>query len=149
MRDYDRPLDETGRRAAAAVGAAMCASGYVPEVTLCSGARRCRETLEQVAAAADTGRVIFLDRLYSEDAATYLSIVREHGRHAALLLVGHNPMVEDLAMAVAADGDPAARDALAFGFPTSGLAALHFDAGLERAAPGGGRLEAFLTPSGP
>ena len=50
----------------------MRASGYVPDITLCSNAARARETLEGVAGHADTGRVLFFDTLYSDDAAGYL-----------------------------------------------------------------------------
>ena len=147
MRDFDRPLDDTGLADAEAVGRTMRAQDLVPDLTLCSNAARARQTLEGVAAGADTGRVRFLDALYSEDAAGYLSIIRQHGSAGALLVIGHNPMMEDLAMAMAANGEQAARSALAQGFPTSGLAVIRFDGGLPEAEPERGYLEAFLTPS--
>lgn len=147
MRDYDRPLDTIGIRDAAALGIAMAKDRLVPEITLCSGARRCRETLEQVAAYADTGRIAFLDLLYSEDAATYLALIRDHGRHRSALVIGHNPMMEDLAQALAGNGEPAAFAALGLGFPTCGLAVLRVDAGLAKAAPGAAYLETFLLPA--
>jgi phosphohistidine phosphatase len=147
IRDFDRPLDEAGIADADAMGAAMQAGGYVPELTLCSNARRCRETLEGVAGHADTGRVVFLDTLYTEDASGYLTIIRGHGNAASLLVIGHNPMTEDLAMALAGGGADNAREIMACGFPTSGLAAIRFDKGLDTAAPGDGYLETFLTPA--
>lgn len=147
MRDFDRPLDATGVADAEATGAAMRASGYVPELTLCSNARRARETLEGIAGSTDTGRVIFTDDLYSSDAAGYLDKIRENGRHSSILVIGHNPMMEDLAMAVSGDGDPSAHETLEHGFPTSGLAVIRFDDGLANAAPGKGYLEAFLIPA--
>ena len=60
-------------------GTAMRGRGYVPDITLCSNAKRARETLEGIAGQTDTGRVLFLDRLYSEDAAGYLSLIHENG----------------------------------------------------------------------
>ncbi len=147
MKDFDRPLDASGMADARMLGAAMSAAGHVPDLTLCSNARRARETLEWLATQADTGRVLFTDALYSEDAAGYLAIIREHGPQGSLLVIGHNPMVEDLAMAVAGDGEESARATLERGFPTSGLAVLRFDGGLANAAPGAGYLEAFLTPA--
>lgn len=147
MRDFDRPLDRSGVADAAALDVAMRGGGHVPDLTLCSSARRARETLEGVATHADTGRVVFTDGLYSEDAAGYLSIIRQNGAQGSLLVIGHNPMMEDLAIAVAGDGEDKARAALNLGFPTSGLAVIRFDDGLDKAAPGAGYLEAFLTPA--
>ncbi len=147
MRDFDRPLDETGRADAEALGEAMRLRGYVPDITLCSGALRARETLEGVAGHADTGRVVFNDHLYSEDAAGYLAIVRDHADSGSVLVVGHNPMMEDLAGAIAGDGEVTARATLGLGFPTSGLAVVAFPSSLRKAALGAGYLEAFLTPA--
>ena len=147
MRDFDRPLDASGIADSEAMGVVMRACGYVPDLTLCSNARRARETLEGIAGNADTGRVLFLEALYSEDAAGYLSIIRANGAAGSLLVVGHNPMMEDLAMAVSGSGDESARATLNFGFPTSGLAVIRFEGSLADAAPGRGYLEGFLTPA--
>jgi phosphohistidine phosphatase len=147
MRDFDRPLDASGIADAEAIAIVMRAQGYVPDLTLCSNARRARETLEGIAGHADTGRVAFLDALYSEDAAGYLSIIRCHGAAGSLLVIGHNPMMEDLAMAISGSGDESARATLNFGFPTSGLAVVRFEGSLADAAPGRGYLEGFLTPA--
>ena len=103
----------------------MRARGYVPDMTLCSNAMRARETLEGIAGQADTGRVLFFDKLYSDDAAGYLST--HPGRTAPpapMLVIGHNPMMEDLAMAVSGDGEDSGARQLDAGFPTSGLAVI-------------------------
>lgn len=42
-RDYDRALDETGKADAAKVALAMQSAGYLPELVLCSGAKRARD----------------------------------------------------------------------------------------------------------
>lgn len=146
MRDFDRPLDETGAADSEAIGDAMAHAGYVPDLTLCSGAARCRQTLAGVAAKSDTGKVIFSDQLYITDAAGYLDMIREQNGADSLLVIGHNPMTEDLALAVAGSGDEAARAVLNMGFPTAGLAVVHFEGGLASAAPGKGRLDAFISP---
>jgi len=147
MRDFDRPLDASGRADAEIMGTAMRARGYVPDLTLCSNARRAKETLEGLAGQTDTGKVLFLDTLYSEDAAGYLRLIREHGGPGSLLVIGHNPMTEDLAMAVSGDGDETARALLNHGFPTSGLAVVRFLDELAKASQEAGYLEAFLTPA--
>lgn len=146
-RDFDRGLDETGVADTETLGAAMRDAHHVPDLTLCSNARRARETLEGIAAHTDTGRVVFTDALYSEDAAGYLSLIKENGAKGSLLVIGHNPMMEDLVMAVTGSGDEKAISMLDRGFPTSGLAVLRFDHCLGKAEPGTGYLEAFLTPT--
>ena len=147
MRDFDRPLDQSGRADAEAAGVEMRSHGYVPDVTLCSNAVRARETLEGIAGQADTGRVLFCDKLYSEDAAGYLALIHENADSGAVLVIGHNPMMEDLAMAISGDGEDQARGAMIGGFPTSGLAVIRFSDGIGEAAPGKGYLEAFFTPA--
>ena len=147
MSDFDRPLDETGTADSQATAIAMRMRAYVPDITLCSNARRCRQTLEAIAEHVDTGRVNFLDTLYSEDAAGYLRIIQENGCHSSVLVIGHNPMMEDLAIAVSGSGEDHVLAALRSGFPTSGLAVIHFDEPLSSAAPGKGRLVDFVTPA--
>ena len=99
----------------------MRARSYIPDLTLCSNAKRARQTLRGIAAVRYWPGA-FSDPLYSEDAARYLAIIRENGGPGALLVIGHNPMTEDLAMAVSGDGDETACGMLNHGFPTSGLA---------------------------
>ena len=147
VRDFDRALDEVGIADAQTTGAAMAAADYVPDLTLCSNARRARETLEGIAGQTDIGRILFFDQLYTEDATGYLSLIRDHGSFGSLLVIGHNPMMEDLAMAIAGGGEDEAREALAGGFPTCGLAVVRFERGLDEIEPGTGYLEAFLTPA--
>jgi phosphohistidine phosphatase len=91
--------------------------------------------------------VIYSDELYGTDAAGYLDVIRTEAIGENVLLVGHNPMMEDLAFALSGGGDSHARDLLSAGFPTSGLAVIRFDTPLTEAAPGKGYLEAFLSPA--
>lgn len=149
VRDFDRPLDASGLADAETIGRAMRARSYIPDLTLCSNAKRARQTLDGLALEGhtDTGRVLFLDTLYSEDAAFYLNLIRGNGGPSSLLVIGHNPMTEDLAIALSGDGDEAARGMLNHGFPASGLAVVRFPGSLADAAQGAGYLEAFLTPA--
>ena len=146
-RDFDRRLKRSGHEDSKSIGRQLKAKGLVPDRVLCSTARRARETWEGVAEiiGAMEDRVTYLDGLYSSDAAGYLEIAREAPPAETLMLVGHNPMMEDLAETLTGDGDAQARAILAAGFPKSGLAVISFDGPLADAAPGKGRLEAFLT----
>jgi phosphohistidine phosphatase len=147
-RDFDRALEPSGRHDAAEIGKAMRRAGYLPALTICSTALRARETLEAAAGqwGAERPDIVFSDILYSGDAAGYLHVIREAAASAPALVIGHNPMIEDLAMALAGDGGAKARARLKAGFPTAGLAVLSFEDGLGKAAPGNGYLEAFLVP---
>src|SRR3954452_9870575 len=71
MRDFDRPLDPTGCTDADSIGAGMRAREYIPDLVLCSTAKRARETLDWVARHIGSPRAVFSDSLYSTDAAGY------------------------------------------------------------------------------
>jgi phosphohistidine phosphatase len=148
MRDFDRPLDSVGRADADRLGAEMKARGYLPQRVLCSPALRARQTWEGVAnhLQVEAEAVAFEERLYSSDATGYLASIRHTGGAASLLVVGHNPMVEDVALALAGDGRSNGRRSVPSGFPTCGLAVIDFPAGFSEAAPGAGKLLDFLVP---
>ena len=148
MRDFDRPLDASGWTDAEATGLAMRERNLLPELVLCSSAVRARETLEAVNRHLPTTRIVFVDGLYATDAAGYLELIQRADDVDSALVVGHNPMMEDLGFALPGDGDPNARDMLAAGFPTSGLAVIRFAGSLTTAEPGKGYLEAFIVPGG-
>lgn len=145
-RDYDRALDPSGHDDAVRLGAIMVEAGYLPDTVLCSGARRARETWGAVSGALPVADVRFVDGLYSSDAGGYLDLVRAAGTHGSILVVGHNPMMEDLASALSRAGDDEALAAVAHGFPTCGLAVLRFPGPLAAIEPEGGYLEAFVSP---
>ncbi|BCH24692.1 phosphoglycerate mutase [Mesorhizobium sp. L-8-10] len=147
MRDFDRPLDAAGQGHAEATGIAMRNGGYVPELVICSTARRARQTLEGVIKSLRTGRIVYTDGLYNTDAAGYVDIIRDAPAVGSILVVGHNPMTEDVALALSGDGVEEARHAMVAGFPTSALAVIRFPGAFAQAAPGRGYLETFLTPA--
>jgi phosphohistidine phosphatase len=101
-RDFDRPLNPRGRRAARTVGAEMKAQGLAFDLVLASPARRVIETLAEVAAGYGEIEPDYDERLYLASAATLLDIVR-HAPDGVqrLLLVGHNPGLEELALRLA------------------------------------------------
>ncbi len=145
-RDYDRALDPAGKADAETVAAAMLLAGHLPELVLCSGARRARETWDAAARHLTVADVRYLDGLYSSDAAGYLEIIRSAGAAASVLVIGHNPMMEDLALALSHDGEADALAAVAGGFPTAGLAVIRFTEPLSSIAPEDGYLEDFIAP---
>lgn len=142
-RDFDRALKKSGRADAEAMATVMRDAGYAPELVLCSTARRTRETWDAAAPKFPGAEVVYLETLYSTDSAGYLEVVRQRGGDRDVMVVGHNPMTEDVAMALVQRKEA---DQLSNGFPTCGLAVLEFESDLSAIEPGTGTLVAFLTP---
>ena len=142
-RDFDRALAPQGLVDARQMGMAMQAAGVAPSLTICSTARRARETAEAVLATLP-GRqdVRHSAELYETDASSYVAAATSAAGN--VLIVGHNPMIEEAAVRLAGDGEEAAVKALRRGFPTTGLAVIRFDGAV---AAGKGYLEAFLSPA--
>jgi phosphohistidine phosphatase len=122
--DHDRPLNGRGRRAAKAIARYMQEHGIEPELVLCSTARRARETLDRIEPAA--GTVHLEPDLYAASAHALLARFRGvPDTVESVLLIGHNPGLQDLALDLARPG-PAA-DELAAQYPTAALATLAFE----------------------
>lgn len=147
MRDFDRPLDQSGRADADAVGAAMARDGIVPDRVICSSARRAMETWAAVVRHVPVEQVVVTDQLYITDATGYLNFIREADGSGTLLIVGHNPMIEDVCFALAPEGRDEAAAARSSGFPACGLAVIDVPGGFADIAPSAGFLEAFYTPA--
>ncbi|NUR69747.1 MAG: histidine phosphatase family protein [Hamadaea sp.] len=121
--DTDRPLTDRGHADAAAAGAWLLASGHVPDLVLCSPARRTRQTWHSVVIAlggAGSPKVQYERELYDGEVADALDLIataaKEPGNHT-ILLIGHNPTVSQLSAALdqAGQGD-------SDGLRTSGIA---------------------------
>lgn len=147
-RDFDRPLNAKGKRAAAMVGRHMRSLGLMFDHAIASPAVRVAETLEQI--ESGYGRTIAPDldrRVYLASAATLLDVV--HGFPAATqsaLLVGHNPGLEDLVLMLVADGADPLRDAVEDKYPTASIAELQFEGEWGDVATGTARLTRFVRP---
>jgi phosphohistidine phosphatase len=126
--DFDRPLAPRGKRACEAVIRALGRLKVKPDVVLCSSARRAEETLLEIAPAlADGPAVKHERRLYLASAARLLGRLRELDDGVrSVLLIGHNPGLQGLAVLLAGGGNEAALARLAAKFPTAGLAELGF-----------------------
>lgn len=146
--DQDRPLAKRGRRDAPAIGRWLRDHGYQPDVVLCSGARRARQTWELM--APELGgfpSVTFEPRAYDASALTLLYLARElPGSCRAALLIGHNPAIADLADSLV---QPSAEDGAPGRFPTAAVAVLEFAGGWPDLAPGHARLADFTSPRNP
>lgn len=143
MKDFERPLAPEGIEACKALGIAMSVSGYMPEVVLCSTAKRTRETLSSLG-LAPAYRLVESEKLYTHGAETYLKKIQKVEDVDSIMLVGHNPTMEDLAIGLCGHGESKLLASLNHGFPTAGLAVIDFEGPLAKVKPSKGTLVAFL-----
>ncbi|MCK9541247.1 MAG: histidine phosphatase family protein [Novosphingobium sp.] len=129
-RDFDRPLNERGRKGAAAMSWHMRDYGHQWERVIASPAVRVAETIEIGSAALGVTIPVNWDRrIYLASSATLLDLIREiEGDPASVLMVGHNPGLEDLIFdLVPDDGHNPLRQIVEDKFPTAALAVIELD----------------------
>ena len=97
LADMDRPLSAVGQAEAEAAGRWLAAQGLVPDRVLCSPARRARESLEAVLQAIGYVEQRLEDGIYEATAGTLAELADANREVGRLLLVGHNPGLEQLA----------------------------------------------------
>jgi len=146
--DHDRRLAPRGHRGAELLAAHFARTHVAPDVVLCSTARRARETLELAQPGLPSStRVYFERRLYGAGVDELLERIDEVPDDVgSVLLVGHNPGLKDLVIALTAHGNRALRERVETKFPTAAFATIDLD--VERWAdvqPGTGTLVAFVT----
>ena len=147
--DVERALTRRGMQDAARVGTWMRDSGIRPTMILCSDSRRTRETL-----AAIIGRIEGPCRIEIETQLyTFASEVLQRRLAslakgpAGVMMIGHNPALEDLASALAGTGETSALTQLHRKFPTCGFAELSFDTDDWRTVKvGSGHLVRAMVP---
>jgi phosphohistidine phosphatase len=144
--DRKRPLAPRGRRDAKRIAKHLLRLGIDPELVLCSAAERTRETLALVRPALPRSAVSLEDDLYGASSGRLLERLRIVPEDVgSVMLIGHNPGLEDLAVGLAAAGPELER--LKAKFPTAALATLT----LERTTwselkEGDGELVAYVVP---
>ncbi len=147
--DHDRPLAERGRKAAPLIGAYMAREKLIPDLALVSPARRARETWDIV--RKDLPKAITqrdAPGIYEVPAEAILEVIRAvEPDIRTLLLVGHNPGMEDLAALLAKTGEADTLERMGTKFPTGGLAVIDFVVeGWSAVSASTCFLERFMTP---
>lgn len=140
LQDFDRPLNGRGRKAAPLVGQVIRKRKLGIDLILCSPATRARQTASLVKESARlTAELLYDERIYDADAARLLEVVSQAAESAgALMLVGHNPGMEELLTVLAGEGHR---------MPTAAMACVALDVekwGKIRARAG--RLEWLVCP---
>lgn len=129
-RDFDRPLNERGRKGAAVMGRHIVDHGVRWQRVLASPAVRAAQTIEIAEAATGASVPVEWDRrIYLASSRTLADVLREQPDHTrSLLMVGHNPGLEDLIFdLVPDDGTCPLRTRVEEKFPTAAYAVLELD----------------------
>jgi len=141
--DHDRALSTRGNTDAPRMAAVMKEQGYVPEKILCSTARRTHQTLNHLQNVIGTNIPVSLDQsLYLAPPQILLKAIRSAKDIGSVMIIAHNPGLEDLATQLCSADGPTTPN-----FPTCGFAVFEFEIeNWKEAAPGTGMLKDFLTP---
>ncbi|HUQ13311.1 MAG TPA: histidine phosphatase family protein [Novosphingobium sp.] len=149
-RDFDRPLNERGEKGAVLMGRHIRDTGFRFDRVLASPALRVTETIELASKAFGRSFPVEWDRrIYLASSATLIDLLRDlEGEPSAVLMVGHNPGLEDVIFdLVPDDGSSPLRDEVEVKFPTASFAVLELDiARWADLAEGRARLTALTRP---
>jgi phosphohistidine phosphatase len=149
--DFDRPLNERGKRSAVAVGRYMATHGLVPQLVLCSPARRATQTWSLVAGELPASpEVLVAAEIYNFGDGNALMECLRHKAGAAqsVLLVGHNPSIGGLAQILTGTGSNKLRQQMERKYPMAALALISFDfENWQSLTAGSGTLLRFVRPA--
>jgi phosphohistidine phosphatase len=150
-KDHDRRLEERGRDDAAAIATWLAERDLLPDQALVSTATRTRQTWEVVAElfpAKAEPQVEHLPELYSASASQLLQAIHEVSAGVnRLMLIGHNPGLHELALALTCKCDDDQRRHLAGNMPTATAVVIDFPiADWADARFGTGKLQHFVNP---
>lgn len=148
IEDFDRPLNERGRSAAPLMAQALRELNFVPDLVMCSPAKRTRETLSLISNAVKDVKVDFDEELYLTSQETLYGLLKAVPASAKkVLMIGHNPGMHGLALFLTGTGDAKSISRLEDKFPTAALAMFTFpQASWHELLPASGHLETFITP---
>ncbi len=149
-RDFDRPLNTRGEKAARLIGSWMKREGLSFDHIIASPAVRVIDTLDKVVLGfGPLSEPTWERRVYLASSATLMDVLRELGTgYDSVLMVGHNPGLEDLILDIVPDvkGDPL-RDSVYEKYPTAAVAEMEIGiadwADIDR---GTGRLTRYVRP---
>ena len=148
LADHDRPLAPRGHRAGGRIRRHLEEAGIAPELVLCSSAVRAVETWESVRdGVPGSADVEVEDGLYGASSESLLARLNGvPGAVGAVLLIAHNPGIENLALGLAGSGDAERVERMDEKYPTGGLATLRFAAPWAELTWGGAELVEFVVP---
>jgi phosphohistidine phosphatase len=144
--DYQRGLTERGWNDCELMAALIAERQIVPDLVICSGARRARDTLEGVAKALPLDTLVeYEDAVYNASTQDLLDVLRRvPAVRQSVLLVGHNPSFHDLAVEIGRESDELL--SVAAKFPTAALAEFEFEGEWSHLGEDSAELKRFTRP---
>ncbi|MBD3754694.1 MAG: histidine phosphatase family protein [Gammaproteobacteria bacterium] len=141
LADIDRPLAGRGKKNAAKVGKWLEQQNLIPDLILCSPAKRAQQTLKRVCieCGAQTQTV---DALYMANLDTLLKVLADAPDVDRLMIIGHNPGLERLFNYLNCQMD----ESTVTLFPTAALAQFILPADWHNLSCGAGKLSQFMRP---
>jgi phosphohistidine phosphatase len=149
--DHERPLARRGLDDSRTMGFYLKQEMLLPDLVLVSTSNRTRQTWDIVIQGlGEVPSARFEPRLYDASAARLSTVIAEtQDAVGALLLIGHNPGIADLALRLAGHGDRYALARMRAKFPTCALAVLDLPGkDWHTLTAGAARLDRFVTPKG-
>ena len=146
--DHDRPLAARGIREAGLAGDWIRANFDGVDAVLCSTATRTRQTLERTGIEAP---VHYAERIYDARPGTVIDEIngvasRFGTEPSTVLVIGHEPAVSAVALALADGSNRTAAESISLKFPTSAIAVLRTSGPWDQLALGGATLVRFHVP---
>ncbi|MBC7555184.1 MAG: histidine phosphatase family protein [Taibaiella sp.] len=96
--DFERPLNERGKKEAPEMGAVLKEKGFIPDIIISSKSKRTRQTAKKIASALgyDFEKVVWDDRLYHCIPSVFEEIIYEMPEHiGSLFIIAHNPGITE------------------------------------------------------
>lgn len=120
LSDHQRPLNKRGLHDASLMGRLLYREDLLPNMIITSTAKRAADTADLAALAASyEGDIIYTDDLYLADPEAYVKLARKvEGPVKSILMVGHNPGIEELVEALSGHAER---------MPTAALAVFKID----------------------
>ncbi len=139
--DFRRPLKGRGERESKGLGRWLAKQAFVPDLVVSSTAERARDTALTLCKAMgyDKASIVWCDDLYLAEVPFLLDLVQQMPREVSrVMLVGHNPGLEELIMALASGKLEMPPDGKLL--PTATVVGLAFDGSWKQVKPGSGRF---------
>lgn len=155
VEDRRRPLAERGLRDAPAAGrwlreTGLRLQGFAIDHVICSPALRTRQTWALASRELDDAPApVYDDRVYAATTSALFTVLRETPAHVrGLVLVGHNPGMQNLTLALAREDSGEPLEQARERFPTTGLALFQVRGEWSALRPGTALLVQFAIPRG-
>lgn len=149
LRDFDRPLAPRGTSAIGKIRAYMAVADIDPDIVLCSPAKRTRQTLEQIQPNfGDDTQIRFDHGMYNVGVRGLSNRLRRLPKDcSSVLLIGHNPGLQELALDLVGSGDGGDLERMEIKFPTGALAILVLqERDWDLVGQGACELHSFVVP---